>query len=196
MSLVPVDTPNNQHGRQNSWPIIGDLARREIKTMAVKFRHAYVGDIDLLRQWDDDDAVGYSGGEDDNYDWEYELPRTVSWREFLIAEVDEQPIGMVVLIDAAEEESHYWGDDVPPSAWAIDIWIGEERHRSKGFGTQMMQQAIERCFNAHQASLVLIDPLQSNTRAISFYKRIGFTELGPRRFGDDDCLVMQFRSRN
>jgi aminoglycoside 6'-N-acetyltransferase len=54
----------------------------------------------------------------------------------------------------------------------------------------MMQQALQRCFVNHGASLVLIDPLQSNHRAIKFYRRIGFTDVGPRQFENDDCLVM------
>lgn len=162
--------------------------------MRVKFRHAVIGDVNLLRSWDEDEAVGYSGGEDDSYDWDYELPRSVEWREFLMAEVDGRPIGMVVLIDASNEETHYWGREIPEKSWAIDIWIGHERDRSQGLGTEMMKQAIERCFNLHNATVVLIDPLQSNHRAISFYKRLGFIEVGPRRFREDNCLVMEFCS--
>lgn len=159
--------------------------------MSPLLRAATIDDASLLRRWDTDDAVGYSGGEDDGYDWDHELPREVPWRDFLIAEVDSRRIGMVVLIDALEEESHYWGHDVPSGAWAIDIWIGDAADRSRGHGSAMMRQALERCFLAHGATEVLIDPLASNHRAISFYRRLGFVEVGPRRFGDDDCLVMR-----
>ena len=158
--------------------------------MAVALRRATSDDAPILKTWDIDDDVGYSGGEDDNYDWDYELPRSVPWREFLIAELGAHPIGMVVLIDALREESHYWGHDAPEGSWAIDIWIGESENRSKGYGTAMMKKALERCFDMHGASCVLIDPLQSNHRAIAFYRRLGFREVGPRRFGNDDCLVM------
>lgn len=153
-------------------------------------RLAVPEDASILRMWDLDDAVGYSGGGDDDYDWDHELPRRVPWREFLIAEVDSLPIGALVLIDALGEESHYWGDDVAQGTWAIDIWIGREEHRSRGFGTVMMQRALRRCFDEHRASEVLIDPLATNTRAIAFYRRLGFMDVGPRRFGNDDCLVM------
>ena len=158
--------------------------------MAIALRGATADDVPTLKTWDLDEAVGYSGGEDDNYDWDYEIPRSVNWREFLIAEVDSVPIGMVVIIDALQEESHYWGDNAPQNSWAIDIWIGVEEFRSKGFGTEMMKKALERCFDNHDASCVLIDPLQSNHRAIAFYRRLGFREVEPRRFGNDDCLVM------
>jgi aminoglycoside 6'-N-acetyltransferase len=158
--------------------------------MSVVLRVATINDSCLLRKWDSDESVGYSGGEDDNYDWDYELPRIVTWREFLIAEVDSVPIGMVVLIDALREESHYWGHDLPRDAWAIDIWIGDQMNRSKGHGTLMMKQALQRCFAEYRASVVLIDPLRTNHRAIDFYRRVGFKEVGVRRFGSDDCLVM------
>lgn len=158
--------------------------------MAISLRSATADDVPTLKMWDLDDAVDSSGGADDSYDWDYELPRSVSWREFLIAEVDSAPIGMVVIIDALQEESHYWGDNAPQNSWAIDIWIGVAEFRSKGYGTEMMKKALERCFENHDASCVLIDPLQSNHRAIAFYRRLGFREVGPRRFGNDDCLVM------
>lgn len=158
--------------------------------MAVAIRRATPDDAPTLRTWDLDDAVGYSGGEDDNYDWDFELPRSVQWREFLIAELDARPIGMIVLLDVLHEESHYWGHDSPENSWAVDIWIGAAEDRSKGYGTQMMRKALERCFEDHDASCVLIDPLQSNRRAIAFYQRLGFREVGPKRFGNDDCLVM------
>jgi aminoglycoside 6'-N-acetyltransferase len=141
--------------------------------MSVILRAATIDDSYLLKNWDLDEAVEYSGGDDDSYDWDYELP-----------------IGMIVLIDALREESHYWGQDVPADSWAIDIWIGDQEHRSKGYGALMMQQALQRCFVNHGASLVLIDPLQSNHRAIKFYRRVGFTDVGPRQFENDDCLVM------
>lgn len=159
--------------------------------MGLTLRPAVSLDAATLRQWDGDPDVDASGGDDDSYDWDHELPRDVDWREFLLAEEDGRPVGMVVLIDAAREESHYWGDDVEPGAWAIDIWIGEPGDRSRGLGTTMMKQAVRRCFERHAATAVLIDPLQSNHGAIRFYERLGFDVVGPRRFGNDDCLVMR-----
>lgn len=161
--------------------------------MDLVLRRAVVSDVPILRLWDFDEDVQASGGDDDGHDWEHELPRDVPWREFMLGEIGSVPIGMVVLIDAALEESHYWGDDVEAGAWAIDIWIGDPEQRSRGHGTSMMTMAVQRCFETHGASVVLIDPLQSNLRAIRFYERLGFESIGPRRFGADDCLVMAIR---
>lgn len=145
----------------------------------------------ILEMWDEDADVQSSGGEDDNLDWALEIGREVNWREILLAEHQGSPVGVAVLIDAREEETHYWGVDVEKGAWAIDIWIGEARNRSRGFGGQLMKAALTRCFFDHGASAVLVDPLLANVRAIKFYRREGFEAVGPRMFGGDECLVMR-----
>jgi aminoglycoside 6'-N-acetyltransferase len=154
----------------------------------LKLRLANPADLALLKSWDRQAHVIAATGSDGLFDWEGELPRQVPWREFLIAEVDGRPIGMMQIIDAAEEETHYWGD-AEPNLRAIDIWIGEPGDLGKGYGTQMMRLALERCFADPKVTAVLIDPLASNTRAHRFYERCGFRAVGPRRFGEDDCIV-------
>ncbi len=154
----------------------------------MRLRPAALDDLPVLRAWDEKPHVIAASGEDDVFDWEYELPREVSWRELLIAEDEGRPIGFLQIIDPAEEESHYWGD-AEPNLRAIDIWIGEESDLGKGYGTRMMELAVERCFADRAVRAILIDPLASNTRARRFYERLGFREVGPRRFGEDDCVV-------
>ncbi len=53
----------------------------------------------------------------------------------------------------------------------------------------MMKAAISRCFSDRSESGILLDPLESNTRAHSFYEKLGFCFLEKRRFGEDDCFV-------
>jgi aminoglycoside 6'-N-acetyltransferase len=160
--------------------------------MDVQLRRATVDDIPLLHEWDRDPDVLASSGEDGgDFDWDFEVPRDVSWRELLIAEVDGEPVGFMQLIDAAEEETHYWGD-LEQGPWAIDIWIGSSRHRGQGIGESMMRQALDRCFARPGVDHVLIDPLLRNERAIRFYERIGFTHVGVRWFDTDECAVMRF----
>lgn len=153
----------------------------------VNLRPATSADLDLLRHWDEQPHVVNSDPNDD-WGWEVELERTPQWREQLIAEIDSRPIGFVQIIDPASEDSHYWGD-VPPNLRAIDIWIGEEADLGKGYGTQMMQLALARCFADPLVTAVLVDPLASNTRVHSFYERLGFRFVESRRFGEDDCFV-------
>ena len=112
----------------------------------VVLRPAVAADVPLLELWDEDPDVAESGGDDDVFDWAWEVPRSVEWREILVAEADGEQVGVVVLIDAAREETHYWGDDVEPGAWAIDIWIGAADDLGRGYGTTMMRLALARCF--------------------------------------------------
>jgi aminoglycoside 6'-N-acetyltransferase len=165
----------------------------------LKLIPARLDHVSLLRHWDEQPHVLASDPNDD-WEWETELARNPSWREQLIAEWEGKPIGFVQIIDPAEEESHYWGQgqvDVPAhvpanvraNLRAIDIWIGEADYLGKGLGTLMMRLAIERCFAPPEVEAILIDPLESNTRAHRFYERLGFEIVGPKQFGEDLCLV-------
>lgn len=154
----------------------------------LRLRSATLADLSLLQYWGTKPHVIAAGGEDDWYDWPAELAVDPNWREFLIAELDGRPIGMIEIIDPAEEETHYWGE-VGLGLRAIDIWIGEQDDLGRGYGTQMMQLAIERCFADPSVTAIVIDPLASNTRAIRFYQRLGFRPVERRTFQRDECLV-------
>jgi aminoglycoside 6'-N-acetyltransferase len=153
----------------------------------LKLRTATPDDVGLLRHWDGQPHVIASDPNDD-WNWETELARSPDWREQLIAEVDGRPIGFIQIIDPAREETHYWSCG-KPGRRAIDIWIGEERDLGRGYGTQMMKLAIERCFADPAVVAVLVDPLVCNTRAHRFYERLGFEFSVERRFGEDSCFV-------
>ena len=155
--------------------------------MNLRLRPATLDDVDLLRRWDEQPHVIASDPNDD-WQWETELAREPDWREQLIAEVDGRPLAFVQILDAAREETHYWGD-VRENARAIDIWIGEADDLGKGYGTQIMRLALARCFADPSVTAVLIDPLASNTRAHRFYERLGFEFVENRRFGADECRV-------
>ena len=162
---------------------------REPCAMAVTLRAVRPADIPLLQAWDNDPDVMAAVAPDGRRDWAQELQRDPRFTELLIAEAEGEPVAFVELCDAANEESHYWGDDVEDDAWALDIWIGNPQHRNRGLGSQIMQMALARCFDDHGASVVVIDPLASNTAAHRFYDRLGFQLVGPRWFDDDHCLV-------
>lgn len=129
----------------------------------ITLRHARPDDAPLLRHWDEQDHVK-AAGIDEDWQWEQELPRNPDWREQLIAELDGAAIGFIEIIDPAREETHYWGD-VEAGLRAMDIWIGEADKLNQGYGTEMIQLALQRCFSTPEVSAVLIDPLTSNTSA-------------------------------
>jgi aminoglycoside 6'-N-acetyltransferase len=153
----------------------------------IRLRAATPSDLELLRRWDAAPHIIASKGVED-WGWETELARSPDWREQLVAEVDDMPIGFIQIIDPAREDSHYWGD-CADGLRAIDIWIGEEAYVGRGLGTEMMRMAVERCFADPSVDGILIDPMASNTRARRFYERLGFRFVENCRFGDDDCAV-------
>ena len=156
----------------------------------MNLRPAALSDLALLHHWDTKPHVIAATGNDGRVDWEAELSRSSDWGEWLIAEVDGRPVGIMQVIDPAREESHYWGN-VARDLRALDIWIGEETDLGRGYGTQMMRLVLEQCFSDPAVRAVLLDPLATNTRAHRFYERLGFRPIGRRTFGDDDCLVFR-----
>jgi aminoglycoside 6'-N-acetyltransferase len=156
----------------------------------MKLRPATPTDAPMLRSWDTKAHVVAARGDDAFVDWEVDLARHSEFDEWMIAELDGRPIGVMQLIDAAHEEDHYWGD-IEEGLAAIDIWIGEETDLGKGYGTTMMRLAIQHCFDKPGMKGVVIDPLASNTRAHRFYERLGFRFVERRMFDDDDCFVLR-----
>ena len=155
----------------------------------MNLRPATIADLNLLQHWDNKPHV-ITSNPNDKWDWELELQNDSQGREQLIAEIIGRPIGFIEITAPARDDSNYWGD-IAVNLRAIDIWIGEETDLGKGYGTQMMQLALKRCFADPLVTAVLVDPLASNTRAHRFYKRLGFQFLEQRQFGDDDCFIYQ-----
>jgi aminoglycoside 6'-N-acetyltransferase len=160
-------------------------------------RPATLADVPFFDAWDRDPAVIAAANDDpeaekafEGADWAGEIAGSSDVSFFLVAEVDGRPIGAMQIIDPHLEPTHYWGD-CAPNLRAVDIWIGSPADRSRGYGTQMMRLALSRCFANPDVTAVLIDPLNTNTRAHAFYQRLGFVPLGRRLFGGDDCLVHQ-----
>jgi len=108
----------------------------------------------------------------------------------LIAEIAGRPIGLVQIIDPAQEETHYWGE-IEQNLRAVDVWIGEEKNIGRGYGSQMMRLAFTRCFADPSVSSIVVDPLVRNIQAHRFYKNLGFRRVDRRMFGSDDCFVYQ-----
>jgi aminoglycoside 6'-N-acetyltransferase len=156
----------------------------------ILLRPATLNDIPMLEHWDKQQHVIDCDPEDD-WNWHEELTDKDPYSEKLVAEFNGKAIGFVQIIDPANERTHYWGN-VAENLRAIDVWIGEAENLNKGFGTQMMQAALARCFAHKDVTAVLIDPLASNTAAIRFYKRIGFEFVEKRVFNESPCEVYQF----
>lgn len=160
----------------------------------IYLRLATLADLPLLRHWDEQPHI-IASNPNDKWDWEVELKDNSEGREQLIAEINNRPIGFIEITNPARDDSNYWGD-VTENLRAIDIWIGKETDLGQGYGTQMMQLALARCFSDPLVTAVLVDPLANNTRAHRFYERFGFQFVEQRWFGDDDCFVYRLNRSN
>ena len=86
----------------------------------VQLRNATMDDVHLLQGWDQQEHLqGYDimGDEDFNdWDWPQSLAKDYPWKRQLIAETISQniPIGFVLVIDPANEITHYWGSQSFP----------------------------------------------------------------------------------
>lgn len=171
-----------------------EINMKSLNKTALKLRLATLSDLQILESWDTKEHV-IASDPNDEWDWNTMLSESYEWQELLIAELESVPIGFIQIIDPALEVSHYWGE-VGSGYRAIDIWIGDIENTGKGYGTQIMRLALERCFRCADVNTVLIDPLATNTRAIRFYERLGFRFVEDRRFGDDDCKVYAMTRRD
>lgn len=165
-----------------------------METNKILLRKATLSDLSLFQHWDQQPHV-IAAAPSDEIDWETELQRDVDWQEMYIAELEGHPLGFIQVIDPAREETHYWGE-IEENCRAIDIWIGEKENLGKGYGTKMMNLAIERSFADPKVYTIWIDPLESNKDAIRFYERLGFEFVEKRRFGEDDCAVYRLKRKN
>lgn len=150
-------------------------------------RDADITDLAILEHWDKQEHV-IACDPDDDWNWKVELKRQPEWREMLIAELGGRSIGMIQIIDPKLEDSHYWGD-IAEGYKAIDIWIGDKENLGKGYGTKIMELALDRCFRDKETHTVIIDPLETNTDAIRFYERLGFVFVEKRIFDTSECSI-------
>lgn len=155
----------------------------------VTLRPATSDDLQLLKFWHRQPHVIAAVGDDD-WGWEKELNRHPPWREQLIAEVAGHPIGFLEIIDPSQDDERYWGC-IAEGHRAVDIWIGDPDYLGQGYGTQMMELAIERSFADPLVTTILVDPLEQNGPAHRFYERLGFEYVIQRTFGEDRCSVFR-----
>ena len=99
-----------------------------------------------------------------------------SYHRFIVAEVASQVVGFVQLKLRAENSAVGSPDDVE----VVRLYV-LERFASSGVGTSLLTRA-EALAAAQGAQHTWLTAWVGNTRALTFYARRGYTELGPTTY--------------
>ena len=63
----------------------------------------------------------------------------------------------------------------------VGIYIGEEKNRNNGYGTEALRLLVSYGFNRLNFNNIMLTVKSFNKRAIACYKKVGFKEIGTRR---------------
>jgi len=63
----------------------------------------------------------------------------------------------------------------------VGIFIGEEKNRNNGYGTEALRLLLDYGFNYLNLNNIMLQVKSFNERAIACYKKVGFREIGRRR---------------
>ena len=63
----------------------------------------------------------------------------------------------------------------------VGIFIGDEKNRSNGYGTECLKLLLDFGFNYMNFNNIMLGVKSFNERAIACYKKVGFKEFGRRR---------------
>jgi RimJ/RimL family protein N-acetyltransferase len=103
------------------------------------------------------------------------------------------PIGFIQWYRLRDHPDYSGIDLAPESAAGIDLFIGEDGYRYRGYGAPMLRAFLRNVLFAHSdITGCAIDPLVENTSAIAAYRRTGFREAGIRynAYEHADSLIM------
>lgn len=165
-----------------------------------KFKPLAVEDLNQLYQWFQEPTINYWYARDKNWTLneikeKYE-PRILGKEHVpsFIVYVDNSPFGFIQYyllteslpdgIDGYESElfQQYKAKDLI----GIDLFIAEEKGRSKGLGVELISQFIDKFLTRFKA--IVVDPNVNNQQAIRSYEKTGFKQTGFSK--DPNNLIM------
>ena len=94
-----------------------------------------------------------------------------------IIEYKDKPIGYIQYYKVQESNLERYGYTANHGIYGIDQFIGETQLWGKGIGTTMIQMMLNYLSTIKNASRVVLEVKKDNRRAISSYKKCGFTEI-------------------
>ena len=179
----------------------------DITSGDIRIRSMTDEDLPFMLKWLTDSRVlEFYAGRDTRYSFETlklhysEAWDTVYYRVIFEYKGDAIGYGQIYkLYDELYKEYHYPQNG--ETVFAADQFIGEPEYWGRGIGTKYMQTVLDFLKTVEHADAVILDPHQSNARAIRAYEKAGFKiidELPEHELFEGekvDCYLMEFRSR-
>ena len=154
--------------------------------------------LPLLARWLDEPHMRQWWGEPEE---ELRLIRDMvegrdSTRPFII-EVDGEPVGYIQYWHIGDYQNagwiadHPWLAELPPETVGVDLSIGDPALLSRGIGSAALA-AFARMLVGQGHRVVIIDPDETNARAIRAYTKAGFRPLARLQGRSGSELIMQY----
>jgi aminoglycoside 6'-N-acetyltransferase len=80
--------------------------------------------------------------------------------------------------------------------YGVDLFIGEEECLNRGIGTATMKAFVKKVFCEVDANKIVIDPSETNKRAIKCYEKIGFIFTRKAFDGTEILHIMEIKKEN
>ena len=137
-----------------------------------------VADYKLLEKWYQEEEI-YSSFEQRKLNYEEikekYYPRTLKTTKIPVymIEYKQKPVGIIQykLLDEKDKELYKLkGNNI----YEMDIFIGELNEHNKGIGSSAINKLSEFLYNKKNADILVMCPLENNTKAINCYKKCGF----------------------
>jgi aminoglycoside 6'-N-acetyltransferase Ib len=92
-----------------------------------------------------------------------------------IAMFENEPIGYAQSYIALGSGGGWWENESDPGVRGIDQFLANPAQLNRGLGTQLVCALVGHLFADPMVTKIQIDPAPNNLRAISCYKKAGFT---------------------
>ncbi|MDW2885976.1 GNAT family N-acetyltransferase [Exiguobacterium artemiae] len=104
-----------------------------------------------------------------------------------IVEYKNEPIGYIQYYQIQETDLKKYGLPNNQTIYGMDQFIGDSRLWGKGIGSVMIRMMLDDLWVNKGALKVVLDVKKTNTRAISSYKKCGFTQI--KELNHDSILM-------
>ncbi len=154
---------------------------------SINFKRLTENDLRLLHNWFQKPHVKQWYARGENYSLEMikekYLPRINNPDTIpnFIVYADTTPIGYIQLYclthslpDGVSDYTHpLFNNHEPKQMAGIDLFIAEEKYLQQGYGTLLLKNFI-REYVKNKFSILVVDPLKTNTQAVMFFEKNGF----------------------